>query len=102
MIISFSPVRLSSLRVTTTLPMTFARCISFRALRFVQFDVVDDADDGGVDWAVFHARRHARRAAADDEYGFADAGVHRVDGDEVGAFGLAAGIHRPRNEQLVA
>ena len=43
---------------------------------------VDDADDGGIDRAVLHARRHARGAAADDEHGFADAGVDGVDGDQ--------------------
>ena len=45
---------------------------------------------------------HPRGAAADDEHGLADAGVHGVDGDEVIAFGFAVGIHRAGHEQLVA
>ena len=64
--------------------------------------MIDDADDGGVDGAVLQARRHAGRAAADDQHGFAEAGIDRVDGDEVAAFGLAVRIDRPRDEQLVA
>ena len=51
---------------------------------------------------IFQARRHARGAAADDEHGFADAGVDGVDRDQIVAFGLAAGIHRPDDEQLAA
>ena len=47
------------------------------------FDVIDDADDRGIDGTVLHARRHPRGAAADDEHGFADAGVHGVDGDQI-------------------
>src|SRR4051812_612887 len=90
---SFKPVRFSSFLVTTTLPMTRARCIAFLKLRFVKLDVVDDADDGGVDGTVFHAGGHPRGAAGHDEHGFADAGVHRVDGDEVAALSLAPRIH---------
>ena len=78
MISSLRPVRLSSFLVTTTSPMTRARCMAS-----LEFDGVDDADDGGVDGTIFHARSHARRAAADDEHGFADPGVHGVDGHEV-------------------
>ena len=64
--------------------------------------VVDDADDGGIDRAILEAGRHARGAAADDEHGFADARIDGVDGHEIAAFGLAARIHRPRDEQLAA
>ena len=73
---------------TTTSPMTRASCMSGSAV--VHLDGVDDADDGGVDRAVLQARRHARRAAADDQHRLADAGVDGVDRDEVVAFGLAA------------
>src|SRR5262249_60568660 len=59
-------------------------------------------DDGGVDRAVLHAGGHARRAAADDQHRFAEARVDGVDGDEIVAVGLAAGIHRTGDEQLVA
>ena len=38
---------------------------------------------------VLEAGGHARGAAADDQHGLADAGVHGVDGDEIVAFGLA-------------
>jgi hypothetical protein len=58
---------------------------------FADLDRVDNADDGGVDRAVFHARGHPRRAAAYDEDGFADAGIDGVDGDQIAAFGLPRG-----------
>src|SRR5258707_13313206 len=106
--ISLIPTRFSSFRVATTAPMTRASCISDGGmggsplLLLLQLYFIDDADDGGVDRAVFQARRHPRGASADDEHGLADAGVHRVDGHEIVSFGLAAGIHRTDNEQLVA
>src|SRR4029077_19216342 len=65
-------------------------------------DFVDDADDRGIDGTVFQARCHAGRAAAHDQHGFADAGVDRVDRDQIIAFGLAAGIHRANDEELAA
>src|SRR5262245_36546597 len=108
MMSSLIPVRFSSFRVTTTSPMTFAICtvpgswFQVPGSGFVELDGVDHADDGGVDGAILHPRRHARRAAADDEDGVAHAGVDRVDGDEVAAFRLATRIHRPREQQLVA
>ena len=78
-------------------------CIGFTvSSRFVELDLSMMPTIGGVDRAVLQAGRHARRAAADDEHGFADAGVDRVDRDEVAALGLAARIHRPRDEQLAA
>ena len=64
-------------------------------------DRIDDADDRGVDGTVFQAGCHAGGAAADDQDGFADAGVDRVDRDELRAFRLAARIHGTGNEQLV-
>ena len=67
-----------------------ARELHCASSRVPDFDGVDDADDGGIDRAILQARRHARRAAADDEHRLADARVDRVDGDEVVAFGLAA------------
>src|SRR4051812_41997913 len=91
------PARFSSLRVATTVPITRARCMSGR-----DFDVVDDADDGGVNRTVLQARRHPGGTAADDEYGLPDAGVDRVHGYEVTAFGLALRIHRPDDQQLAA
>src|SRR5688572_13986473 len=68
----------------------------------VYVDRVDDADDRGIDRAVFHAGRHPGRAAADDEDRFADSGIDRVHGHQIRAFGLAARIDRPRDHQLVA
>jgi hypothetical protein len=44
---------------------------------------------------------HARGTAADDEHGFADAGVHRVDGDEVVAFRLAARVNGRTSSSLL-
>src|SRR5688572_20000545 len=44
-------------------------------------DAVDDADDRGVDRRVLHAGGHPRRATAHDQYGFADACVHGIEGD---------------------
>src|SRR5688500_3331 len=92
--------RFSSLRVTTTLPMTLASCTGSVSCR--DFDGVDDADDGGVDRAILQSRGQPSRAAADDQHGFADAGVDGVDGDEVTAFRLAVRVHRARHHQLVA
>src|SRR5262249_52308242 len=119
---SLIPVRFSSFRVATTSPITRANCMD-RIGELVSWRVgdcdspihqvansrialhvygVDDADDRGVDRTVLHARRHAGGAAADDQHGLADAGVDRVDGDQVVAFGFAARVDRPRDEQLVA
>src|SRR5690349_10255 len=92
------PTRLSSLRVATTLPMTRASCMG----SFVHFDRIDDSDDGGVDRAILHPRRHSCGAAADDENGFADAGVDRINRHDVIAFGLAARVDRARDEKLGA
>ena len=97
---SVRPCRLSSLRVTTTLPMK--RLAELHQSPVGHFHGVDDADDGGVDRAVLHAGGHAGGAAADDQHRLADAGIDGVDGDEVVAFGLAVGVHRPRDQQLVA
>jgi len=69
-------------------------------VRFASF--IDDADDGGVDRAILHSRRHTRRAAADDEHRLAHSGVDRVDRDEMIPVGLAAGIDGPNHHQLVA
>ena len=41
-------------------------------------------------------------AIGGDEDGFANARIHGVNGNEVAAFGFAARIHRPRDEQLAA
>src|SRR3954469_25289474 len=68
----------------------------------VDVDAVDDADDGGVDGAVLEAGGHSRRAAADNQHGFADTGVDRVDGDEMIAVGLAARVDGTNHEQLAA
>ena len=56
----------------------------------------------GIHRPVLHARRHARRAAADDQHGLADAGIDGIDGDEVVAFGFALGIDRAGQQQLAA
>src|SRR6266516_1588890 len=69
---------------------------------FIDFYLVDDADDGGVDRAILEAGRHPRGAAADDEHRLSDAGVDRVDRHQIVAFRLSAGIDRTDNEQLVA
>src|SRR5581483_6209646 len=63
---------------------------------------IDNADDGRIDRTVLEAGGHAGRAAAHNEDSLADAGVDRIDGHEVLAVGLAAGIDRPRHEQLAA
>ena len=63
------------MRVATTVPITRASCMLVRRLSIV----VDDADDGGVDRAVFQAGGHPRRAAADDQHRLADAGIDGVD-----------------------
>src|SRR5688572_21301912 len=91
--------RFSSLRVTMTSPMTLASCTGLIACG--DFDRVDDADDRGIDGTVLHAGRHAGRAAADDEHRLANAGVDGIDGDEIGAFGLAVRVHGTRHHQLV-
>ena len=91
------PARFSSFRVATTVPITRASCMSGRDV-----DCVDDADDSGVDGAIFQARRHARRTATDDEHGLTNACVNRVDGHEVTTFGFALGVDRTYDQQLAA
>src|SRR5262245_8139361 len=74
---SLRPVNDSSLRVATTSPITRARCMGAPSwIRDV--NRVDDSNNGGVDWAILHPRRHAGRAPADDEHGLPDAGVDGV------------------------
>src|SRR4029434_6303897 len=99
-----------SLRFATTWPITRAICMALirhpaSGIRYPaddrcsrsslhNVDGVDDADDGGVDGTIVHARRHARRAAADDEHGLTDTRIHGVDGDQMIPFGFAFRIHR--------
>ena len=83
-----SPTRFASLTVDDDVADDAGEL--HRQASVLDLDGVDDADDGGVDRAVLQARRHARRAAADDEHRLADAGIDGVDGDEVVAFGFAA------------
>src|SRR5688572_3210819 len=96
--------RFSSLRVITTSPITLASCMGRNRVQgsVADFHRVDDADDGRIDGTVLHAGRHPRRAAADDQHRLADAGIDGVDSDEIAAFGLAVGIHRPGDQELVA
>src|SRR4029450_4849071 len=84
------PVRVASAR-----PLAGDRLDGLR-----HFDVVDDADDCGIDGTVLQPGGHPGGAAADDEHGLADARVNGVDGHQVAAFGLAARIHRPVHQQL--
>src|SRR6185295_20142744 len=65
-------------------------------------DRIDDPDYRGVDRAILQPRRHAGRAPAHHEHRLADARIHRIDGDEVVAVGLAARIHRAHHQQLAA
>ena len=66
----------------------------------VQLDRVDDADDGGVDWAVLAFGGHAGGAAGDDEDRFAEAGVDCIDGNQVAGFVAAFGIDGLYDEEL--
>ena len=70
-------MRFSSLRVTTTSPITLASCIASRPRRHV--DGIDDSDDSCVDGTIFQAGSHTRGAATDDQHRFADTGVDGVD-----------------------
>src|SRR5215203_1027095 len=94
---SFNAASPGSLSDATT-STTRATCTSGP----LHLDSVDDADDGGIDGAVFQARGHASGAAAHDEHDFADAGIHRVDGHEIIALRLAVRIHAAGHEQLRA
>src|SRR5918993_9496 len=95
---SFSAASCGSFRVATTSPITRASCTSAP----LHFDLVDDADDGGIDGTVLQAGRHARGTAAHDEHGLADPGIDRVDRDEVIAFGVSVRVHAAGHEQLGA
>src|SRR3990170_5056133 len=99
----FLPSSAAFFIVQTTVPMTLPRYIRPAAGSFsegggasqgffvVEADGVDDADDGGVHRAVFALNRHAGGAALNDEHGFAEAGVHRVDSHQVVAVVFAVG-----------
>src|SRR5262245_47480446 len=130
---SLWPVSAGSLSVETTSPTTRAICMirpcllssllagphpRSRALRrsqtrypragrgrssILHVHLIHDAHDRGVDRAIFHAGRHSRGAAADNQDGLAESGVDGIHGDEVVAFGLAGRrIDRTDDEQLVA
>src|SRR6185436_15639512 len=101
------PCSASSLRVATTSPMTFASCMWWlwpvqkdrpTSVAGGDLDRIDDADDRGVDRTIFHARCHACRAAAHDEHRLTDASIHRINGDQIVAFGFAVRVHRARHE----
>src|SRR4051794_38253980 len=80
--------------------MTLASCTIPASV--ADLNGIDDADDRRVDRTVFQSRRHPGGAAADDEYGLADAGVDGIDRDQVAAVDLAARIHRPGDQQFSA
>src|SRR5712692_6224371 len=66
-----TPLSVSFLLLRTTFPTTRPSCMG----SVLDFDLVDDADNGGIHRAILHARRHARRAAADNQHGLAEARV---------------------------
>jgi hypothetical protein len=68
----------------------------------VQLDCVDDADDGGVDGAVFAFGCEAGGAAGDDEDRFAEAGVNGIDGDQIAGFVGAFRVDGLHDEQFFA
>src|SRR3989338_1879077 len=104
----FLPSSTGFFAVQTTLPMTLPRNIrkslaggSGEGFFVVEVDGVDDADDGGVHGAVFALNRHAGGAALDDEHGFAEAGVHRVDRHKIIAVVLAVRRDSLHHQQLL-
>ena len=63
--------------------------------------VMAETDNRGVDGTVLQAGRHPRRAAADDQHGLTEAGVHGVHGNEIVTLGFSTRIHGSDDEQLV-
>src|SRR6185295_8651362 len=63
---SLWPTSAASLTDATTDPTTRAICTAGSLL---YFDLVDDADDGGINRTVFQAGRHAGGTAAHDQHG---------------------------------
>ena len=63
--------------------------------------MIDDADDGGIYRAIFHAGRHPRGTAAHDEDGFPDAGIDGIDCHQVVSVHLPVGIGRSDHEEFV-
>src|SRR5262249_1933587 len=100
---SLIPVNCSSFRGPATSAMTRAismlRQASGKALPG-KVDLVDDTHDGGIDRTILQARRHTRRAAADDEDGLADARIDGVDGDEEWTFDLSFRVDRSSQHEL--
>src|SRR5271169_4116981 len=87
---SFCPISAGSFIVQTTLPMMRPRSMLFLSrggefgfVQGVEHHFIDDANDRGVHGAVLAFGGVARRAAGHDQHGFAESGVHRVDGDQV-------------------
>src|SRR3954462_14031022 len=85
---SFAPSNLRCFWVATTVPTTRPICITLLGgslcapSRSSDIPVIDDADDAGIDGRLGGIERKARFLAADEEHFFANAGAHRVDGDE--------------------
>jgi hypothetical protein len=80
----------------------FSRGGEFGFVEGVELNGINDADDGGVDGAVFALGGQAGGTAGDDENRFAEAGVNRVDSDEVTGFVAAFGIDGLDDEELFA
>lgn len=66
----------------------------------VEVDGIDDADNGGVDRAVFAFGGEARGAAGNDQHRFTKAGIDGIDGDEVAGFVAAFRIDGLHDEKF--
>src|SRR6266550_1597251 len=78
------------------------RLSNYPILLLVHLHRIDDADDGRIDRTIFHPRGHACGAAADNEYGLADAGIDRIDRHARSAVGPSARTDGPCDQKLVA
>src|ERR1700674_3558159 len=93
---SFCPISAGSFIVQTTLPIMRPRSMLFLSrggefgfVQGVEHHFIDNAHDRGVHGAVLAFGGVARGAAGHDQNGFAETGVHRVDGDQIAGFIIA-------------
>src|ERR1700688_5062392 len=106
---SFCPTSAGSFIVHTTLPMMRPRSMlflprggEFGFVQGVEHHFIDYADDRGVHGAVLAFGSAARGAASYNQYGFAESGIHRVDGDHVAGFIVPLRRNGFHDEKLLA
>ena len=68
---------------------------------WLPLDVIDDSNNGSVNWRVFAAECHSCGTSLNDEDLFAIAGIHRIDGNDVPLFVVAFRIYQLADKEFL-